>query len=151
VIVQPLSDDHAAAIAVWHYEPPYDFYDMDADPEDLADLLDIAQRSAFRAVIDDDGRLVGWFWFGRRDDEVEVGVGLRPDLTGRGLGMAFAESALDYARREWEPATFRLYVAAFNERARRVYTRLGFRIVGRQTRTFEHFGEVEFVEMERPA
>jgi hypothetical protein len=34
------TEDDAYQIASWHYPPPYDFYDMDQDPEDLAALLD---------------------------------------------------------------------------------------------------------------
>ncbi len=34
------TEEDAHHIASWHYPPPYDFYDMDQDPEDLAALLD---------------------------------------------------------------------------------------------------------------
>jgi RimJ/RimL family protein N-acetyltransferase len=39
-------------------------------------------------------------------------------------------------------------VAAFNERAIRVYARAGFRETGRKLRSFPRWGEVEFVDME---
>src|SRR2546421_416682 len=83
----------------------------------------------------------------RRGDEVEVGLGLRPDLTGRGLGESFSRAALDFARAEWSPRRFRLYVAAWNRRALRVYERLGFREAGRQVRRFDLVGDHEFIEM----
>ena len=36
-VFQPMSQAHALEIAhEWHYEPPYDFYDAKADPEDLS-------------------------------------------------------------------------------------------------------------------
>jgi RimJ/RimL family protein N-acetyltransferase len=149
--IGPLTDADARELAAWQYEPPYDFYDFDADPDDLAALFDPARRERHRSVRDEDGSLVGFFYFGVAAGTVEVGLGLRPDLTGRGLGASFVEAQLAYARDVWAPKRFRLYVAAFNERARQVYERAGFREVGRQLRTFERFGEVEFLELERPA
>jgi ribosomal protein S18 acetylase RimI-like enzyme len=60
-------------------------------------------------------------------------------------------SELDYATSQWSPETFRLFVAAWNERAIRLYERLGFSEVGRETRHFELVGEHEFIQMERTA
>jgi RimJ/RimL family protein N-acetyltransferase len=147
----PLTDEHAQAMLAWAYEPPYDFYDFAADPDDARELLDPALRERYLAVLGDRGELIGFWYVRPRGREFEVGLGLRPDLTGRGLGTPFVEAELAYARRQWRPETFRLYVAAWNERARRVYERLGFREVARAPRSFERFGEIEFVEMEREA
>jgi ribosomal protein S18 acetylase RimI-like enzyme len=58
---------------------------------------------------------------------------------------------LAQAAGNWQPATFRLFVAAWNERAIRLYERFGCREVGRETRRFEFVGEHEFVQMERAA
>ena len=85
------------------------------------------------------------------DNVVDVGIGLRPELTGHGLGESFLRAQLDYATSQWSPATFRLFVAAWNGRAIRLYERLGFSEVGRQTRHFELVGEHEFIQMERTA
>jgi len=147
----PLSDEHAQAMLAWEYEPPYDFYDFAADPDDARELVDPAFRDRYRAVLREDGELLGFWYLRLRGDEVEVGLGLRPDLTGRGLGTEFVEAELEYVRRLWSPRGFRLYVAAWNTRAIHVYERLGFREVARAPRSFERFGQVEFVEMEREA
>jgi ribosomal-protein-alanine N-acetyltransferase len=147
----PLTDEHAQAMLAWAYDPPYDFYDFAADPDDARELFDPALRERYLAVLSGGGELVGFWYVRPRGREVEVGLGLRPDLTGRGLGTAFVEAELEYARQRWRPEAFRLYVAAWNERARHVYERLGFREVARALRSFERFGEVEFVEMEREA
>ncbi|HEX6953033.1 MAG TPA: GNAT family protein [Gaiellaceae bacterium] len=146
------NDTHASEVATWHYEPPYDFYDLASDPADAAEMRDPARASHFRAVLTDSGDRLDAFWyFDWDDDVVEVGIGLRPDLTGRGNGESFLRAQLDYASRSWQPHTFRLFVAAWNERAIRLYERLGFREVGRETRSFELVGEHEFVQMERAA
>jgi ribosomal protein S18 acetylase RimI-like enzyme len=49
---------------------------------------------------------------------------------------------------EFRPDRIKLSVAAFNDRARMVYERAGFAVVGRHTRRFERWGEVEFNDME---
>jgi ribosomal protein S18 acetylase RimI-like enzyme len=63
----------------------------------------------------------------------------------------FYDLASDPAARQWRPTTFRLFVAIWNERAVRLYERLLFREVGRETRSFRLVGRHEFVQMEREA
>jgi ribosomal-protein-alanine N-acetyltransferase len=149
--VEAWSDEHAREVISWHYEPPYDFYDAASDPGDAAEMVDPAFAEHYRAVLDDDGRVAGFWYFRPHDDEVEVGLGLRPDLTGSGRGAAFSRAAVEYAREQWSPQRLRLFVAAWNARAIRVYEGLGFTEVRRESRTFELVGVHEFVEMERPA
>ena len=150
--VEDWNGRHASEVATWHYEPPYDFYDLASDPHDEAEMRDPAYAARYRAVLAEDDDLLDAFWyFNPQGDAVDVGIGLRPALTGRGLGEWFLRAQLDYATGEWRPATFRLFVAAWNERAIRLYERLGFSEVRRETRRFELVGEHEFVQMERPA
>ena len=77
-------------VAEWRYEPPYDFYDLASDPDDEAAMRDPARAEHCRAVLAADGERLDAFWyFDWHGDVVEVGIGLRPDLTGRGLGESF--------------------------------------------------------------
>lgn len=147
----PMSDQDAQTIAGWHYDPPYDFYDWTADEDDLAELLDPARREGrYLSVRDGRGQLIGLFALARHGCTVEIGLGLRPDLTGRGLGLEFLLAGLDFARERYAPARFRLSVAAFNERAIRVYERAGFRR-GRRYPHRTNGGVHTFLRMERPA
>lgn len=130
-----------AELAAWRYRPPYDFYDGDPEP--------VRNPERFWAALGEDGDLVGFFYFEERADHVvEIGLGLRPDLTGRGLGLEFFRTGLAFARARFDAALLVLNVAAFNERAIAVYERAGFRRVGLHARSFERWGDVEFVEME---
>jgi RimJ/RimL family protein N-acetyltransferase len=151
VKVEAWGQVYAREVSMWHYEPPYDFYDLASDPDDAAEMSDPARAGHFRAVLGDDGSLDAFWYFNWHADVVEVGIGLRPDLTGQGLGESFLRAQLDYATPQWNPTTFRLFVAAWNERAIRLYDRLGFREVGREMRRFELVGEHEFIRMERSA
>jgi [ribosomal protein S18]-alanine N-acetyltransferase len=148
---EPMSHRQARAVAAWQYHPPYDFYDSVADPEDLAELLDPVQReSRYFAVLGDPGGLVGFFMFKHQGDTVEVGLGLRPDLTGSGRGLSFLLAGLEFAREQYAPARFRLTVAAVNQRAIRVYERAGFRR-GESYTHRTNGGEHPFLRMERSA
>ncbi len=142
--VEPLTDEHAQAIAGWRYEFPYEWYDTSADPRRVELFANPARRDGLRAIVDEEGELVGFFNFVPEGAEVRLGLGMRPDLTGRGLAQPFIQEGLEYARREWRPRRFRLWVAWWNERALRAYRRAGFNeVVGEQEE------RSRFVEMER--
>jgi ribosomal-protein-alanine N-acetyltransferase len=146
-----MTQEEAEAVAAWHYPEPYAFYDWTADADDLRELLDPALRGeAYWAVRDEADELVGYFSFKPKDDAVEIGLGLRPDLTGQGLGTAFLAAGLDFAHERFAPERFTLAVATFNERAIKVYERAGFA----RDRVYMHStngAEWEFLEMSRPA
>jgi [ribosomal protein S18]-alanine N-acetyltransferase len=146
-----MAQGDAEAVASWHYPEPFSFYDWTADEHDLAELLDAELRGeAYFAVEDDEGSLVGHFSFRLEGRTLVVGLGLRPDLTGRGLGGSFLAAGLDYGRERFAPEQFSLAVATFNERAIKVYERAGFERV----RVYMHEtngAEWEFVEMRQSA
>jgi ribosomal-protein-alanine N-acetyltransferase len=82
-----MSQEDAVAIAGWHYEEPYLFYDVGSDPEDLAELLDAAKcQGTYYSVRDPQRQLVRFFSFKGDGTMITIGLGLRPDLTGQGNG-----------------------------------------------------------------
>jgi ribosomal-protein-alanine N-acetyltransferase len=144
-VFEPMNDGDAREISACRYDPPYDFYDATSDPDDLEELLDPRRREgSYFSAFDEGGELVEFFCFGTESQvpggdytdggAVDVGLGLRPCLTGRGLGRGFMLAGLEFARRRFAPDGFRLSVAAFNERAILVYERAGFR----RTEVFTH-------------
>jgi [ribosomal protein S18]-alanine N-acetyltransferase len=148
---EPLTQANAEAISEWRYPEPYSFYDWTADPDDLRELLELARRGdAYWAVKDPAGELVGYFDFKPKDRTVEIGLGLRPDFTGRGVGASFLAAGLDFARAQFAPERFTLAVATFNERAITVYERAGF-ARGRVYMHWTNGAEWEFIEMSRSA
>jgi ribosomal-protein-alanine N-acetyltransferase len=112
----------------------------DASGSDIIEEM-LDWRSPYYAVRDEQSELVGFFSFGTSclvwsSDEpglyvdkerktIAIGLGMRPDLTGRGLGLAFVQAGLDFARQASVPTTFMLLVYTWNERAIRVYERAG--------------------------
>ena len=141
--IKPADDAALAEMGTWKYAPPYEFYDGDAEP--------VNNPERFFFAYDDDGRSAGFYYFEPKGDVLEYGLGLRPELTGRGLGAEFFRAGLEFGRERYAPKLIRLYVAAFNTRAIKVYERAGFRETGRHIRTFVKFGDVEFVQMDELA
>lgn len=146
--IEQLTQSDAETIATWHYDGEYAFYDAEADADDLAELLDPALRGdSMFGVRVGAGELIGFFAFQITGGAVDYGLGLRPDLTGKGSGSDFVRAGLDFAHSRFSPKTIQLHVAAFNKRAIKVYKRIGFRKV-------EHYmnrtngGEFEFIRME---
>jgi ribosomal-protein-alanine N-acetyltransferase len=137
--IEPMTPEDFVDMAAWHYEPPYDFYDSDVEP--------VVNPERFFAVRDEAGAFVGHYYFEPKGEALEYGIGLRPELTGRGAGLEVFRAGLEFARANFSPTRITLAVAAFNERAITVYARAGFRETGRHTRTFDRFGDVEYIDM----
>ena len=129
--VAPLTPSHAAELVGWAYPEPFHRYSLtEADPAAFTD-----PANGFVALLDNQNQLVGYRSFGpdgrvpggNYDDEaLDTGGGLRPDLTGRGLGRAAISLGLDYGRAVFAPAAFRVTVWSGNQRALRVVRSLGF-------------------------
>ncbi|WP_411968306.1 GNAT family N-acetyltransferase [Haloferax sp. YSSS75] len=144
----PLTESAVEEIVEWRYDPPYHFYDVDADPEEYAEFVDSKTWDDKFAVEDDSGDVVGFFTFDSSGDAITVGLGMRPEWTGEGLGAEFVTTGLEFAAAAYDCDRFELAVASFNERARSVYEAVGFETV----ETFEqetNGGAYEFVRMRR--
>ena len=146
--IRPMSATDAQAVCQCRYPGEYGFYDMDADPDDLREFLNFEgwEPDTKFAVTDGSGELVGFYEFVTRDGVTEVGLGLRPDLAGDGLGREFLRFGLRFAAERFRPRRFKLAVVTFNQRAITVYERVGFAITQRFVQN-TNGGHYEFVEM----
>ncbi|MBW6465107.1 MAG: GNAT family N-acetyltransferase [Brevefilum sp.] len=119
----------ALSIAGWRYPPPYDFYNPDENSiEGFVDGL-INPAFHYYSVWNQDDQLIGYCCFGEdarvlggeySDGALDVGGGLRPDLTGQGLGALFLNSVFEFGTARFSPERLRTTVAAFNLRAIKV-------------------------------
>ncbi|QAS53234.1 GNAT family N-acetyltransferase [Halobacillus litoralis] len=144
-----MTQDEAETIAAWKYPPPYNFYDMTADEEDYEEFIHPEKRSRHTYSVYDRHQLIGFFTINPLGERtVDIGLGMHPQLTGRGKGKAFLEQGLGFVNHQYQADSFTLSVAAFNQRAISVYEKAGFC----RKETFiqaTNGGKFEFVKMEK--
>jgi len=119
-----MTSEAAEEIIKWQYPSPYHIYNMAGAYDDL--------MASYYAVYQED--LIAYFCLGKeaqvppgdyRQPCLDIGLGLKPDLCGRGLGQVVLREIEGFAARSWT-GDFRLTVATFNERAIRVYQALAY-------------------------
>jgi RimJ/RimL family protein N-acetyltransferase len=133
--IRPITPSDARQMAQWQYADEYAVYSFDPgqSAETVAYLLDPANR--FYAVDNAAGELVAFCSLGSdgqvpggkyNSEALDIGVGLRPELTGQGHGTALTEAIIAFALDTLQSHKLRVTVAAFNNRAQRVVEKHGF-------------------------
>ncbi|HEX5839723.1 MAG TPA: GNAT family N-acetyltransferase [Anaerolineales bacterium] len=118
----------------WKYDYPYELYNYNPDvfESDLAYHLDPANQ-IFSMFSNEE--LVGYCSFGhdarvRGGDYVEpaldIGLMIKPSLTGQGLGSDFVKNIVQYAITEFQASKLRVTILESNLRAQRVWEKNGF-------------------------
>jgi len=138
--------EHARSVLSWRYEAPYDYYNPLPHQrlEWLAVFCDAANGYFF--LEDPELQICAFCCFGREarvpgglyaEPAVDIGLGVRPDLTGGGKGSEFVSAVVDFARNRYTPSALRVTIAAFNHRAERVWQSAGFRFAERFARDID--------------
>lgn len=146
-----MNNQYAKEIIGWHYYGTYSFYDMMADKEDLEEFMDSSNwPSKYFAVIDKNDEIIGFFSFSFSNGIMSIGLGMKPSLTGKGLGEEFINMGIKFGINHFSYANdyITLDVASFNKRAIKVYERIGFKIIGYYKQN-TNGGEYEFVRMRK--
>jgi GNAT superfamily N-acetyltransferase len=156
--IRPVRPEDIAEFLGWHYEPPYDVYDLDLSP--AAAVGYFMDPAIHCHVILVDGVTTGYCTFGAdarvpggdyTAPALDIGMAIKPDATGRGLGRQFVADVVGFAVETFTPERLRVSIAGANPRAMRVWAANGFVETGRFATPREVLGSREFVMMERPA
>jgi ribosomal-protein-alanine N-acetyltransferase len=152
-LLRPFTAADADEVATWRYPAPYDVYDWAEEPPSDAELAETSEPLQRWLAVDDAeaGALVGFCELHLEAGEAELGLGMRPDLTGRGLGPSFVSAILEEVRDRWSPERFAFDVLPWNERAIRAYERVGFVRGDVYVRRFPEGTTREFLRMTRLA
>ncbi|MBG9715949.1 GNAT family N-acetyltransferase [Bacillus sp. CCB-MMP212] len=156
--IHKLTEEEANEINTWTYEEPYSLYSFSGEKEVIEELLD----GTYYGCCVDQGEFIGYFCFGENaqvpggrdanlyggEDVIDIGLGMKPALTGKGMGKEFFQAGIAFATKEFNANMFRLSVATFNTRAITLYKNIGFK----QGPIFLSRGrEFMLMEYERPS
>ncbi|HFI2438492.1 TPA: GNAT family N-acetyltransferase [Streptococcus suis] len=139
--IMPLPQDLALEIAnQWRYQPPLDAYTISANPKIYAEMISPEARGdRFFAVIRN-AALMGYFCIDQDGETVDIRLGMKPSLTGKGNGRAFYQAIEDYLVEHVHPASIKLTVASSHQVAQKLFHTLGFA---------EREKQAEYIKMEK--
>lgn len=150
--LEPLTEEGAKETCKWQYNPPYEVYSswswekMLKENEPMTDSE--LREKDYLGLYDEEKNILGFVVFSNPKKGVtRLGLGLKPELCGIGLGERFVELIIEESKLRNPSNIIDLEVLSWNKRAYKVYENVGFKKVDtykRQTPT----GESEFNRME---
>ena len=130
--VVPMEISHAEDICQWDYSPPYNIYGW--MPWEQMQALGIEfgdpqlRKQQYVSVVNAQGTLCGFAQLFPMEGVVRLGIGMRPDLCGQGMGKSFVEAIVQSALTRYPEREIDLEVLTWNQRAIRTYRNCGFTI-----------------------
>jgi RimJ/RimL family protein N-acetyltransferase len=131
----PVDETSAREFLNWKYDHPYENYNYSPEnyERDLAYHIDPTNNLY---TMRSDNKLVGYCSFGRdaqvpggdySEDALDIGMMLKPELTGQGFGGSFVANVVQQAITKYNPRKLRVTILEINQRAMKVWEKNGFR------------------------
>jgi [ribosomal protein S18]-alanine N-acetyltransferase len=130
-----ITADDVKHFIIWRYAPPYDIYNIGEEDTDAEIEYFLNPIYQVYAMVDGLGSLVAYCSFGKdgqvpggdySDNALDIGLGLRPDLTNQGKGVDYVQKVNNFAISTFDPKALRVTIAEFNLRAQKVWQKAGF-------------------------
>lgn len=119
----------AQEICKWKYEYPYDVYNYPSwdtiEKQKWAITQPQKRRDEFHSVYAEN-KLTGYFRLVKHKNYYLLGLGLNPEVCGKGNGLKFVKLILSYLNFNHERYCIQLEVRDFNKRAIKCYEEAGF-------------------------
>lgn len=146
-----MNEYYANLICDWHYEGEYEVYNMPSFEEAKKLKYAIANPDKYSNFLcyGIDENLAGFIKLNLKDNNIiHVGIGLKPNLTGKGLGKKILSLGVDYIRKNYPNHKIMLEVRSWNQRAIGCYSGVGFEYVETVSQIDRMGNKADFVIME---
>ena len=149
--IDKLTETQAKQICCWKYEGIYSIYNYPSWDTVVKQKWGISintkREKEFVSVVDNLNNLCGYIRFIEDEDHITIGLGLKPDFCGRGLGYKFMSLIKNKSRQMFGEKKIILEVRSFNRRAIKCYEKAGFKIIDSYTKN-TLIGKDNFIKME---
>ena len=118
ISIRSMSQDDAQEMCSWEYSGQYRVYNNSWEKmaeQHISYADEETRRKEFYTLLRD-GKMIGFFRLRRGEKVVELGLGLRPDLCGQGLGKKLVQAAVQEHKKRF--GDLPLACSACLERAR---------------------------------
>lgn len=133
LVIEKLTEERAKQACAWKYEGEYSVYNFtweEAVEQNWSITVPEARESDFHAVTDEHGDLIGFFRMTKDGKEkIEIGLGLKPDYCGHGIGKDFVKLITQYTSDIYPGRRIYMEVRTFNKRAVKCYEACGYKAV----------------------
>jgi len=135
VSFRPVNEGDVQQFLTWRYPPPYDIYNFEDEvtPKEIEYYL--IPPFQFHVMLDVEGSIIAYCSFGEdgqvaggdySKNALDIGLGLRPNLTSQGKGIDYVQEVINFAIDTFNPNALRVTIAEFNLRAQKVWQKAGF-------------------------
>ncbi|MFR3072563.1 MAG: GNAT family N-acetyltransferase [Paeniclostridium sp.] len=139
------TEELAKEITTWRYEGEYEIYNLPSWDEIINKQISLCKkekRKNFIGYLNEEKNLIGFVNLVDEGDSVFLGIGVKPEYCGVGIGKQIIKMALDECSKRYESKPIILEVRSWNKRAIKCYESQGFKIVKiKKQETYAGFGE----------
>lgn len=139
------TEELAKEITTLRYEEEYEIYNLPSWDEIINKQISLCKkekRENFIGYLNEENNLIGFVNLVDEGDSVFLGIGIKPEYCGVGIGKQIIKMALDECSKRYENKAIILEVRSWNKRAIKCYESQGFKIVKiKKQETYAGFGE----------
>ncbi|GLI57228.1 N-acetyltransferase [Propionigenium maris DSM 9537] len=127
-----LSEEQAKEICTWRYEGEYAVYNFPEWSEIVKNRWGLSTQDGRKSqyvAIDLNNEFVAYGRIFTVNDQVFLGVGVKPIKCGNGMGSIIMIKLIEEAQSRYRDEKIFVEVRDFNKRAKRCYESIGFRVI----------------------